>query len=430
MLKRHFLIFFIGLAFVAIFFNSCQTSDSSIGIELLSTDELLQTGYVDTISIEGYTVYDDTLNTLGCTYALIGSLNDPVFGQTQANFYTQIRPSTSKVNFGTSPVADSAFLYLPYRKVSYGDSVSNLKFKVYMLSEGFNDSVSMYSHNTLEYSDDDFIGETVFKPNYSGSNPHLKIPLNQKFTEKLFTADTSLMNDVDKFLNFFKGIAIIAEPQIHQNSGSVVGFNIPSDLCKITIFYQAQGDTAQKKYDFLINSFCKRFQHYSHNYAEAVPQLKNQLDGDLSLGDEFVFLQAMSGVKTKISFPYIKNLKGDEIIAINDAQLIIKSASNSDVFPKPTKLSIRLAGANGTTCPMALPDETTGYFDGTYNEKTQTYRFRISRYVQQIINDEIDGRNGLFLSIPASNTGTRLVLHGFKSPEAQIKLYIKYSIIK
>lgn len=430
MLKKHFLKTFIGLVLVAAFLNSCKTDDSSIGIELLSIDDLLKTGYVDTITIEGYTVYDDSLNTLGCTYALIGSLNDPVFGQTQANLYTQIRPSTAKVNFGTSPVADSAFLYLPYRKVSYGDSVSNLKYKVYMLSEGFPDSVSMYSHHTLDYSDDDLIGETVFRPDYSGSNPHLKIPLNQKFTEKLFSADTSVMSDVDKFLNFFKGIVIVAEPQTYQNSGSIVGFNAPSDLCKITIFYQAQGDTLQKQYNFLINTFCKRFQHYSHDYSESVPQLKNQLDGDLSLGNEFVFLQAMSGVKTKIRFPHIKNLKKDEIIAINDAQLIIKSASNSDVFQKPAKLSLRLAGANGTTSPMALPDEATGYFDGTYDDKTQTYRFRISRYVQQIINDDIDGRNGLFLLIPASNTGTRLVLHGFQSPEAQIKLYIKYSIIK
>ena len=50
------------------------------------------------------------------------------------------------------------------------------------------------------------------------------------------------------------------------------------------------------------------------------------------------------------------------MIAINDAQLIIKNASQSDYFTPPSSLGLRAAGQNGTTSPIAIVDDGLGYF--------------------------------------------------------------------
>jgi len=407
-------------------------------MELLDPVDLLSMGYTDTVQIRAYSIPEDSIITSNLTYSQIGSMNDPIFGITNATFYSQVFLNGTKVRFGTNPVFDSAFLYLPYRN-SYGDTLSNMTFHVYSLSESIEDSTIYYSNKTVAYDQANPIGEITFQPKphdsayFAGSTqlPFLRIPINSAFGNYILNADTVSLNNNEGFVNYFKGICLTAETQNTPGKGAIITFNMPSDYSRIVMYYHNSEDTLN--YNFIISTDCARFQNYDHHgYAEAIPMLREQLSGNTSLGQQFLFAQGMAGIKIKIEFPYFKQWFETEKVVLNDAQLILGNASVSDVFTNPSAITLRGVGEAGTTSPSKIADDAdaAGYFDGTYNSTSNTYRFRIKRYLQQVLTGE-ENNNGLHLIIPsASYVGTRLVLNGTSSPQSDLKLYLRYTRVK
>lgn len=432
------------VALLSLLIYSCTKELTPIGLGLLEPQDLLSMGYTDTVQINAYTIPDDSiythnLNVNDINYVQIGSMYDPVFGRTTSNFYTQVFLTKSRTRFGDDPIFDSAYLYLPY-KSSYGDTISNMTFRVYALTESIVDSLHSHSYSTLSY-DPTPLGQITFQPKphdstyYSGMKqaPALRIPINAKFGNSVLKiSDTTVLNTSAEFVKTFKGICIIAEPQNTPGKGSIVTFVMPSDYFKLQMYYHNPGDTV-KTYNFAISTSCSRFQNYNHNgYAEAIPMLKDQLAGNKALGKQFLFAQGLGGAKIKIEFPYLQKWFDTEKIMINDAQLILGNASVSDVFKNPSYVSLRSIGENGSTSPFSIVDENenASYFDGSYNQSTNSYRFRLTRYIQQVLIGKVRN-NGLHLIIPASAiNGSRLILNGTSSPQSDLKLYIRYTKLK
>ncbi|MBK7173258.1 MAG: DUF4270 domain-containing protein [Bacteroidales bacterium] len=432
-LAKRFILFLLSVPVIF----SCTKDLSEIGLDLVSPDELIKLGYSDTISISAFSVQEDSVRTYNLSYALIGQMNDPVFGKTTADWYTQIRMAKEPTYFGDTPVFDSAFLILPYLS-AYGDTLSNMTLKVYELSESIIDSVHNYSNHTLTYNENVPLGELTFTPRptdsayYSGSTqaPAIRIPLNSAFALKVLHADTSNLTTNTEFLEYFKGIAVIASPQEGANSGAIIKMKIVAGSSKIEMYYHNETDTST--YNFGINTDCKRFNHYGHeDYQSASPMLTQQLEGDTMLGGQFLFMQAMGGIRVKIKFPFLNNWDDAQKVVIHDAQLILTNGSTSSTFTAPNQLALYPVADDGTLYPFQLPDADQGsaYFDGYYNSTGGTYRFRLARYVQQILNGS-QKNNGLFLIIPsASIVSDRLVLNGVQSPQSALKLYIKYTVV-
>jgi len=426
------------IALISLFFSSCTKEISPIGLELLDPIDLLSMGYTDTIQIRAYTVPDDSVYTNGLTYAQVGSMYDPIFGRTTATFYSQVITSTSKVRFGTNPVFDSAYLHLPY-KFAYGDTLSNMTLRVYALTESILDSVHSYSNRTVSYDINNPLGEITFQPKlhdsayYEGKKhaPVLRIPINSNFGNYILAADTTSLNNPTEFVKYFKGICIVAEPQNSKGKGSIVSCDLSTTSSMIKMYYHNSEDTTN--YIFQVNTACSHFQNYDHyGYAEAIPMLKQQLDGDISLGQQFLFAQGLGGTKIKIEFPTLKMSFDPNKTVINDAQLILGNASVSEVFVNPSSVTLRNVGEAGTTSESKLIDESegSGYFDGYYNSSSNTYRFRLSRYIQQLLLGEVNN-NGLHLVIPSSTYYSgRLVMNGTSSPQSDLKLYLRYTKLR
>lgn len=429
--------FSLLFVFLLIISFSCTKDLSEIGLDQVSTSELIKLGYSDTVEISAYTVAEDSVKTYGLSYAMIGSMNDPVFGRTDAEWYTQIQLAEEPTDFGNLPVFDSAFLILPYND-AYGDTLSNMTLRVYELTESIIDSVHTYSNHTIAYDKQQPLGELTFTPRpsdstyYNGSMqaPAIRIPLNSRFGLRVLLADTSHLTTNDKFVDYFKGIAVVAEPKTSVGEGAMLKMTVSAGYSKLSVYYHNLTDTTS--YTFGINTDCDRFGHYEHHgYSGASPMLKQQLDGDTTLGEHFLFLQAMGGMRVKLRFPHLKDWVNKEHVLINDAQLIFTDASPSSTFTPPASVMLYPVADDGTLYPYQLPDadEGTDYFDGTYNSSSGTYRFRLSHYVQQVLNGNQDN-NGLYLIISgASINSSRLVLNGYKSPSSGMKLYIKYTIV-
>ncbi len=422
-----------------VLFNSCTKELTPIGLGLLEPIDLLKLGYTDTVQIRAYSLSEDSVYTRNLSYAQVGSMYDPIFGKTSASLYSQIFITTSRLRFGTSPVFDSAFLYMPY-KSSYGDTLSNMTFRIYRLTEDIVDSLHSYSNTELNYDISNPLGELTFQPKphdsayYGGKTqaPMLRIPINSTFGNYIMGAeDTTYLNNNAEFVKFFKGVYIVAEPQNMPGKGCIINFSLPSDYSRIQMFYHNTEDTLN--YSFAFSTGCSRFQNYDHNgFAEDIPILKQQLEGNTELGKDFLFAQGLSGAKIKIEFPYLSKWFDNDKIIVNDAQLILGNGSVSDVFTNPTSVTLRGVGEAGTSSPYPIIDETddAAAFDGYYNSKSNTYRFRITRYIQQVLTGKVNS-NGLHLIIPsASYVGSRLVLNGTSSPQSDLKLYIHYTKIQ
>lgn len=417
---------------------ACKKDLETIGLDLVSPGDLISLGYSDTLTIDAFSVGEDSVRTLNLSYAVVGSMNDPIFGKTDAEWYSQIRLAEEPTEFGTDPVFDSAFLIMPYSD-AYGDTLSNMTVKVYSLTEDIIDSVHIYSNHSVTYDMNSPLGELTFTPRandssyYNGSTqaPALRIPLNQTFGQKMLLADTSYLATNDEFLTYFKGIALIANPQNGIGKGAMLKLTVSAGSSKILMYYHNSTDTTS--YTFGINSDCSRFNHFDHKgYSNASPLLSQQIEGDSAIGGQFLFVQTMGGIRVKLKFPSLKQWSNNQKILINDAQLIMKDALPSNVFTPPASLFLYPVASDGTLYPYQLPDadEGTTYFDGSYNSDNGTYRFRLSHYVQQVLNgDQTD--YGLFLVIPAASVNSsRLVLAGPKNPEGAIKMYIKYTVVQ
>lgn len=427
---------FYFLLIVPILF-SCTKDLSEVGLDLVSPSELLKLGYSDTVSISAFSVQEDSVRTYNLSYALIGSMNDPVFGKTSAEWYSQIRLAEEPTYFGDTPVFDSAYLILPYQG-AYGDTLSNMTIRVYELAEDIIDSVHNYSNHTISYLENQLLGELTFTPRpndsayYLGSTqaPAIRIPMNSKFAQRLLFADTSYLTTNEEFLDYFKGLALVASTQETPGKGAIIKMKISAGSSKVLMYYHNESDTTT--YSFGINTECKRFNHYDHEgYSAASPMLSQQLQGDTTLGDQFLFLQSMGGIRVKIRFPHLADWNQSGKVVVHDAQLIFTNSSPSTTFTPPDQITLYPVADDGTLYPYQLPDadQGTDYFDGYYNSTEGTYRFRLSRYVQQVMNGTQDN-NGLFLIIPgASVTSDRLVLNGAGAAQSGLKLFLKYTIV-
>ena len=428
---------YLLIALTAFFFTTCTKEPDLVGLNLVSQSELLKLGYVDTAGIVAYTVKVDSMNTEELSYALIGSMYDPVFGQTDATFYSQLYLVDEGTYFGTEPVFDSAVLALPY-KGAYGDTMSNTTFRVYELTQKLVYNDTMYSFNTATFDESHLLGSLTFVPRPSDSVlvagkkvlPQIRIPLNSYFGQRMLSVPADSMVDNDSFINSFYGICIVAEKQETPGKGAILYFTAPSSSSLITMYYHNTEDTTSAYY--LISSYGARFGNYDHHgYNNASPLLQQQIAGDTSLGQQYVFLQSMAGTRVKLRFPALPQWNDNHKVIVNDAQLILTNASPDDKYAIPASLSLRLVADNNAVGGYTDDEYTEGssYFDGTYNKADNTYRFRLARYVQQVINGDIKN-NGLYLLISGGAVNAnRLVLNGPGNPYGRMKLFIKYTVV-
>ena len=93
-----------------------------------------------------------------------------------------------------------------------------------------------------------------------------------------------------------------------------------------------------------------RFNQYDHNnYLDASPEFKSQvLEGEATLGQEQIYVQALGGVVTKITFPFIKNMASLGNLAINSAELIFTGVEENTGNAAPDRLTLVEINPDGT----------------------------------------------------------------------------------
>ena len=444
-MKTHHSIALIGLAFMigVLAFASCKKSPETIGNNLISDDSYIAIYHTDTVEIVCHS-YFDSVATGNATNALLGAMHDPVFGTTEAGFYTQFRPSVAGQSFGNNPVVDSLVLQLCLVGY-YGDTTIMQTVHAYELTDSLSYEASYFSHSTVPTGSVDHANGYQFSPrpntkvNIIGTDtvtqPIVRIPLSQELGNQLVNLDTTAFSRPDLFKQHFKGLYVTSAPV--GLDGAISSVNLTNNTYTLLQLYYHNAATPEKpmRYNFYVTSSDTYFNHFDHDYNQGSPEFVSQLlDGQETLGQSMIYLQTMGGVRAKVLFPSISHwadtLEGCHLV-VNEAKLILPASALTDsVYKAPSNFV--LVGYSSDSTTYLLPDylEGSSFFDGTYSSSKQAVTFRITEYLQSMVMGKKDNL-GLSLGISgASYNATRYVINGPDATDGEkMRLEVTYSIV-
>jgi hypothetical protein len=175
------------------------------------------------------------------------------------------------------------------------------------------------------------------------------------------------------------------------------------------------------------------------------PVIQSQL-ANTAVNQTTVYAQAMGGLRTKVSFPYIDQLKGKKI-AVNRAELVVyvdDDNSNTVSTPAP-RLTLYRKDVSGNNQPIPDGDsrpvrdlrsqfQAAGPFalGGFYDDKAKRYVFTLTSYIQDVILGKVQNSDVYIAPVSEIMTNTipfwpditapsSVVLKGFNPEDAQAK---------
>ena len=437
---------FIGA--LAIFGVSCSKTTEKIGNGLFPEGDHIGAFFTDSLAIECHSMTIDSMVTKGMSTCLLGSMMDPVMGLTDANIFTQLHLSSTHQSFGSEPVIDSVVLQLSVTGY-YGDTTTQQTVHVYELADSLASSDYYYQFSDVAVKPIDLANGYQFYPRpktnltITGTDTieqaTIRIPLDNSFGEQLVHADTTAYSDPVSFKTFCYGLKICCE-SVGQD-GAICYLNPTSNtVTKLQVYYrETPSDDKQMRYDFYITSDDIYFNQYLHDYTLGSAEFVGQvIQNDQALGQSQLYLQSMGGVRSLLTFPGItewaeqQQEEGCHII-INEAKLILPSLTalaDTCYLTPPSSLALLSVNADGGTSLLDDYFEGSGYYGGSYSNVKHSVTFRISEYLQSVVQGS--SSQGLYLSIAgAAYNAQRWVVAGPEADQdSKLKCEIKYSIVR
>lgn len=421
------LIFFIAL----ISLSACRKKPEKIGSDLQPSNTLISVAFNDEQDIVTSTFTVPSLSTKQLNYAFIGNMNDPLFGNSNFDFFTQYSLTTSSLYWGEGAVADSVVLSLTYNGY-YGDTTQQLTAKVFEISEMMYVDSTYKSNMVLECEPEElanytFVPQPLTAPDTIVDRGVLRIPIDISLANKLVEND---YEDDETFKNAFKGLRVMCD----KNSvpASAITFNLTHSYSYLRVYYHI--GTESFTYDFSVKSSDARYNHYTHDYSNSVITFND------TTNNAKLYVQGAAGTRVWVKFPNLQEWANslNNNVAINDAKLILSGAVTDDtvMYAPASKLVAAGAKFDTDTTYAILPDQYVGsdYFGGNYNADDGQVWFRITEYIQNVIKNGAYATkcDGLLIYVDqGSSSPHRWAFHGPQSDslDKRIRLELVYSLI-
>lgn len=448
---------------IATLLNSACTKTSLIGEDIFASDTLGLKS-TDTISILTTTVVGEAARTYSPNSAqqlpnyLVGQLADPIFGNSTAIAYAQLRLLTTSPNFEFTSL-DSIILSLPYdvNNRHYGNVDKPQTITISRLTESMDAALEIQS--TQRFEAGQILGEKTFVPNFNDSlnilvpsgdtvleervRPQLRIPLSSTFGNELLNSSDEL-SGIEDFLNFFKGIEIKGS----GNTDAMISFGLSA--ASMTLYYTQQDSIFDedgnferiqdipKRYVLAINSFSAKSVYYNNNRSgigndRVDAPIKQYMNND---NDSLIFVQSTQGTMGKVTFPYLDNLAGS---IVNKAELVVTVANRDNLldFPLPDQLILTsLIDSNYIVIEdMAVSLNNAGSFalfggdavtETENGVSTTTYTMNVTGHFQGMI-DGITSNDIYIITYPKPQIANRVILGGSGHSDYAIKLNLNYT---
>lgn len=420
MKKRQFAFCFaVFIAGVAILFSGCRKINEAteLGGDLIPDVDNITT-FDTTLTVEAYDGIFDPLNDStvlneSASYFLGRISNDPVFGQTDAKLFLQLKPGFYKYGFINKPDSlhiDSVVLMLEYSD-TYGDTNTAQSVNVFEIDQasGFKyDSNYRVGQNSFTYSN--LLGSKTFSPSQLNdttnaigdtTNNRLRIRLSDAFGQRLLNYDSSAtgayLND-SAFNTKFKGFAIVPSGA----GNALMSFNLVGAKTKLAIYYRDDNgdspkeDTTVAYFGFTV--FSAAANSITRTYNPSILAAANS-----AAQDNLVYIANTPGTFATLKIPGLAGLSNR---VVHRAELIMEQVYDASdaLFPVPTSLMLdaydptiskfrtipydMTSDAQGTLTPYYFGGLPFSAVDGSANP-IKVWKFNISRYVQHVVTQTL-----------------------------------------
>ena len=435
---------FAVLAFISFSYWGCTKIDTTeLGADLIPAVDNVHT-FEEILPVVGAREPNIDTTRLGNTENhIVGRINDPVFGNTNADFFMQVNPGTFPYYFGNpkdtinSTLApgtkfDSVILCLSY-KGFYGDTSVPQTLKVYSLDPQTSNFVDTGRYR-LDYQPDrpftgNLLGQVSVKASGLGAKMYIahgkdsvtnqiRIPLSSSFLNTLAAMDSSATSSTNAFRSdslfktFFKGFAIVAENSV-QGNGGLFYISLTDPMTRLEVHYTRKNvkpiDTSYSSFAFSVGTALAR----PGAHANYVKRDTSSSEFPTSPDANALYVQSAPGSAINLSIPGLSNYPNR---IIHRAELFLEQIPGNPVVDKvltaPAYLYLDLidSTANLQYKPVYYdlspnsfynPDDkvsffpTTGidhnYYGGFLRTTTDAlgtrsfYTFNLTRYVQNMI---------------------------------------------
>ncbi|WP_316737937.1 DUF4270 domain-containing protein [Pedobacter aquatilis] len=461
--KQDLLTLLIGL----FLFASCK-NPNGVGLDV-DPNSAIQGTLVNDQLVSSQTVKEPVLTTSRLAALPFGYMVDPIFGKTESSVGMTVQlPGTETSLDFTSATLDSAVLVLNLGTQFYGDTAtSKYSVDVYQLSSALTKykSSDVIAHNSTllgNFNNRIFpntkvkVTEVVTsgKDTVRTMTPQIRIPLNKAFIQStILSLPTTGTSSNSKFIEYFKGLYAEINKSTSTGTGGVAFLDFASSNSYLQLVYRKPNTTSG------VDTLSKNFvigagavsANIKHDYTGTA--IQTQLDNP-AVQYGVTYLQGLAGVRTKISFPTLKNFTsvyGKAVI--NKAELVVDLSAGTYALPFAPSQRLSLYRWDIAEQEVNVPDRdqsTSNYagdprakadaaFGGYYDSLKNRYVFNVTAYVQDIIDGtKID--YGTFIA-PESLTATsfdlgaarsttsasRAVIGSFGNTTNRLKLNIYYT---
>ena len=439
------------LLFAILFFLGCKKAKNELGLN--DPNKLpTNTFFTDTLTIKTEVILiNDSINTTSVAsdtnyYMMTGAYSDPFLGPTAAETYTRLHLVNEHVELPAA-TADSAYLYLQYNYF-YGDSTTAQTINIYKLTDLIKqDTIYYCTSPALNYNPTP-IGSVSFQAS-AGAGSVLKI----KITDMTFLQ--SILNASKNNSDFFTDIPGLAFIPANHTAGAIVRINGSSVQSLFQIYYSQYGTTGNI-YNLKFAGTAKKFYRIvTDRSSTALAALQSKYQSiNTSSTANLCYIQACAGIRTKITIPYLQNLRTKypnlAIISaiLNVAPKMLTTGqykTNSGlvlmrtVYDAPNNRYSILKGVNylpyyvqpddhsqiaNSLVTIAVPDSVTN-----------VYAFSIRSYMQAVLLGQI-ANNPIIISPSSLNLNVnRMVFNdnsgsNLPTEDKGIKLNLYYSVAK
>lgn len=467
---------------ISLFILSGCENPSGVGLEVLPGEEI--TGhFTDSISVHAFTVRDDSIQSTGFNQNVFGVFKDPVLGTTVADLALEIGMPSKMPRIYSSAEIDSVVLVLPYGFDVYGDTLSSTyALQVRQLDENFTYNTFSTKKwkvkdgllgnvmlNRYAYRSTDSLLVSMYvdqKDSIVKVAPQLRIPLDKTFFKELFanSVDSASISTAQGFRNHVKGLYLSLDTNMSQGLGQLITFAAIDNISGVELTFRQPKDVAGDE-EIEMDTIRTFFPISTYNpNSGANLGMASSVDNQFSMEVEAylenqdghvdkVFLHAPVGLRGRISFPYIDELKGQNIL-INKAELVLsvdESAMEAFRTPSP-RLTLYREDIAGRRQNIPDGDALNQYgtpndprsmnfinFGGWYDKNKTRYIFHLTSYIQDVLAGKING-NELFIAPvstsaqfistePALNSGSRVILQGpAVDGGTRMKLNVYYTV--
>ncbi|WP_439556797.1 DUF4270 family protein [Dyadobacter sp.] len=418
-------------------------------------------GFTDTARVQLSTVITDSVMTGSAGRMLVGRFTDPYFGKLQAASF--FRPASNNgLNFAQEAVYDSLVLSMYYDTYTYGDTTKPMNLSIHKLQSDILDKNVYFSTNSTPY-DAVPLGKVKLAPRPLTSK-RVVIRLSDVLGNDVFAkAKANLIPSNTEWINLVKGLLIRGAA---NDEGAIVGFR--TDSATVNMYFHTPQVDGIRKDSVVIRNSAIYNQVLSDRTGTQIANLPvtKRISYPTSQTGNNAFIQAGTGIMTRIDLPTVRDLRRQQYIAANRAFLRItpKRLSVTDQFKAPPALyAFRVdrnnefylqSSGEGSGFPLPLytlatanqrPLAVKGSYINDLLTNKQYYLLDISSYVTELLTSETGDIGSLVLrtspfneratpTYPGENTEftnsfNRLVFGDQQSDDPGVKLELYFTKI-